>query len=51
MIPIDFEHKTLRIISKLELYITKYQKEILNQLNQLDELRQEALFHTKIIQQ
>lgn len=50
MIPIEFEHKTMRMISQLDLDITKAQKEILHQLNQLDELRQEALIHTELIQ-
>ena len=45
MLPIAFEHKTLRTTSQLELDLTKAQKERVHQRNQLDELRQEALFH------
>ena len=51
MMPTEFEHKTLRKSSQLDLNITKSKKERVHQLNQLDELRKEALFHTKVIQQ
>ena len=58
MLPIEFEHNTLSIISQLELDITEFQKERLYQFNQLDELRHEALFqqqrrgwHGKFIKQ
>lgn len=40
MLPIEFGHKTLKKTSQLNLDITKDKKEIFQQLNQLDELRQ-----------
>lgn len=49
MLPIEFEHKTLRMLSQLELDIRECKKDRLCQLNQLDELIQEALFHTKMV--
>lgn len=39
------------MISQLELDIIECQKERLCQLNQLDELRQEALFHSEVVHQ
>lgn len=50
MLPIEFEHKTLRTALELNIDIFDAQKERLLQLNALDEMRKAALQHTKIIQ-
>lgn len=39
MIPIEFEHKTLRITLELTMVIYAAQKERIMQLNALDEIR------------
>jgi len=45
-LPIEFEQKTLRTTSQLNLDIIEAYKERVQQLNQLDEPRKGVLFHT-----
>jgi hypothetical protein len=51
MLPIEFEYRTLRTTSELNMDIPSTQKERLNQLNSLDEYRMQALFNTEVVQQ
>jgi hypothetical protein len=50
VLPIEFEIKTLRTALQLGLSLSDAQKERLAQLHSLDELRQEALLHTELVQ-
>lgn len=50
MIPIEFEHKTFRIALQLNMTLFEAQKECIQQLNALDEMRKMAIQQTKLIQ-
>lgn len=50
MMPIKFEHKTLRTTLELDMDIFTPQKERVMQLNALDELRKLALQQTEVVQ-
>ncbi|XP_059066700.1 uncharacterized protein LOC131857926 [Cryptomeria japonica] len=50
MMPIEFEYKTLRKALQLNMTLSEAQKDHIKQLNALDELRNMAVQHTKIIQ-
>ena len=47
---IEFEFNTLRMAAQLDLDLIHAQKEILLQLNGLDEQRLQALLHTEVVQ-
>jgi hypothetical protein len=47
---IELQIKTYRMVKKLEMDLSKFQKERINQLNELDEMHQEAFHHTGLIQ-
>lgn len=51
MLLIEFDHKALRTTSQLSLYLSVAQLKRIQQLNELDELRQQALFRVEITQQ
>ena len=48
---IEFEIKTLKTATELNLDVIEDQKRILNQLNELDEKRLAAVYQTVLIQQ
>lgn len=50
LLPIEFELQTLRTALEVGMDITEVQKNRLLQLNELDEIRMEALHNTEIIQ-
>lgn len=50
VLPIEFEYKTLCTIVDLGMDLIESQKERLQHLNALDEIRLQALCHTKVIQ-
>ncbi|XP_059070894.1 uncharacterized protein LOC131860869 [Cryptomeria japonica] len=50
VLPIEFKIKTLRTTLKLGLSLSDAQQEYIAQLNSLDELCQDALLHTEIVQ-
>jgi len=50
LLSIEFEYKTLRMESHLDIHITRAQEERLQQLNSLDELRLQSLMHIKVVQ-
>ncbi len=50
VLPIEFEIKTLRTTLQLGLSLSNAQRECITQLHSLDELCQDALLHTKLIQ-
>lgn len=50
VLPIEFEYKTLRTTVKLDMDLTVAQKEILHNLNTLDEIMMEAMHHTEVVQ-
>ncbi|XP_057834097.2 uncharacterized protein LOC131044721 [Cryptomeria japonica] len=50
MMPMEFEHKTLRTTIALDMTMSAAQQERLLQLNALDEIRKLALQHKEIIQ-
>ena len=50
MLPIEFEHKTLRAALALDIELPIAQREHLLHLNSLDEMWKTTLEHTKIIQ-
>ena len=47
---IEIEFNTLRMVAQLDLDLGHAQKEILLQLNGLDEYRLQALLHTEVVQ-
>ena len=49
LLSIEFEYNTLRMEAQLYLDLTTAQQERLIQLNGLDEIRMQALLHTKVI--
>ena len=49
MLPIEFEHKTLRTELELDIEIPVAQRGHLLHLNSLDEMHKVSLEHTKII--
>jgi hypothetical protein len=51
MLPIEFEYHTLRTTTELDMNLPSTQREILSQLNALDEYRMQALFNTEVVQQ
>ena len=51
VLPIEFEIKTLRTTLQVNLDLTEAQQHRLNQLNELDELRQDAIQRTTLVQQ
>lgn len=50
MLPIEFEHKTLRKLLELNVDLPVEQRECLLHHNSLDEMHKSSLEHTKIIQ-
>ena len=50
MIPIEFEHKTLRTVVDLGMNIFEAQKERIMQLSALDEMRKTTLHQNKVMQ-
>ena len=50
MLPIEFEHKTLRRTLALDIDLPTTQRECLLHLNSLDEMQKTTLEHTKIVQ-
>ena len=50
VLSIEFEIKTLRTALNLRLSLSDAQKECITQLHSLDELCQEVLLHTKLVQ-
>jgi hypothetical protein len=51
MLPIEFEYHTLRTTVELDMNLQSTQREILSQLNSLDEYRMQSLFNTEVVQQ
>lgn len=50
MMPIEFEHKTLRTVVELKINLSTIQIERIIQLNNLDEMRKETLHHIEVVQ-
>ena len=50
VMPIEFEHKTLRTALELDIALLVAQRDHILHLNELDEWRKSALHNTKIIQ-
>ena len=50
MLPIEFEHKTLRTTLTLDIDLPAAQRECLLHLNSLDEMRKTTLEHTELVQ-
>ena len=50
MLPIEFEHKTLRMALALDIELPIAQREHLLHLNSLDEMQKVALEHTELVQ-
>lgn len=51
LFPIEFQVKTLKTIVKLGLGLSEAQKQRIKQLNELDEIRQDAIQRTNLVQQ
>jgi len=51
MLPIEFEYHTLRTTTELDMNLQSTQREILSQLNALDEYRMQSIFNTEVVQQ
>jgi hypothetical protein len=51
MLTIEFEYNTLRTRTELDTDLPSPQREILSQLNTLDEFRMQVLFNTELVQQ
>ena len=51
LFPIEFHIKTYKTIANLGMNLEESQKETLLQLNQLDEMRQDAFQHISLLQQ
>lgn len=51
LFPIEFQIRTLKMVAQLGLDLSKAQKHRLEKLNELDEIRQEAVQKTSIVQQ
>ena len=49
MLPIEFEHKNLRIVLELNIDLPTAQREHLLHLNSLDEMHKSSLEHIEII--
>ena len=49
ILPIEFEHKTLRTTLTLDIDLPVTQRERLLHLNSLDEMRKTALEHTELV--
>ena len=50
LFPIEFQIKTFKMAVQLGLDLSKAQKHILEQLNELDEIKQDAVLRTNIVQ-
>eukprot|EP00253_Pinus_taeda_P007264 PITA_07264 len=50
LVSIEFEYNTLRVEAQLDLDLSHAQREILLQLNGLDEQRMQALLHSEVVQ-
>ena len=50
MLPIEFEHKTLKIALALDTELLIAQREHLLHFNSLDEMHKVALTHTELVQ-
>ena len=50
MLPIEFEHKTLRTALTLDIDLLAAQRECLLHLNSLDEMCKTTLEHTELVQ-
>ena len=50
MLPIEFEHKTLRTTLPSDIELLVAQRECLLHLNSLDEMHKATLEHTKLVQ-
>jgi len=50
LLSIEFEYNTLRMAARLDLDLSHAQKEMLLQLNGLDEQRLQALLHIEVVQ-
>ena len=51
MFPIEFQIRTFKMVVQLGLDLLEAHKHRLEQLNELDEIRQEAVQRTSIVQQ
>ena len=51
MLPIEFQIHTFQIAAELEFDLSKAQQQRVVQLNELDEIRQQAVEHTSLVQQ
>ena len=51
LLPIEFQIKTFRMVAQLGMDLSEAQKQRLLQLNELDEIRQEAIQHTILVQE
>lgn len=51
MFPIEFQIKTFKMVVQLGLDLSEAQKHRLEQLNELDEIRKDAVQRTNIVQQ
>jgi len=50
LLSIEFEYNTLRVAAQLDLDLNHAQREILLQLNGLDEQRMQTLLHSEVVQ-
>eukprot|EP00253_Pinus_taeda_P014756 PITA_14756 len=50
LLSIEFEYNTLRVAAQLDLDLSHAQREMLLQLNGLDEQRMQALLHSEVVQ-
>ena len=51
MFPIEFQIQTFKMVVQLGLDLSEAQKHRLEQINELDEIRQDAVQKTSIVQQ
>ena len=51
LLPIEFQIKTFRTATKIGMNLSEAQQQWLNQINELDEMRQDALQHTNMVHQ
>jgi hypothetical protein len=51
LLPIEFQLKTFRMAAQLGLDLSEAQKQLVLQLNELDEIRGNALEHTILVQE
>ena len=50
LLPIEFQVRTFKIAVQLEMDLSEAQKHRMEQLNELDEIRQEAILRTDLVQ-